>query len=79
MIRRVLVSLARIIGAAFFAAAVGVYIYFHFFTSGEDCSPFGFLPILQLGCTSTMFIWLLVVLTAVPGIALFALTAPKDK
>ena len=63
--------ISKLVGTVFFCLAGTVYIYFHFFTSATDCNPW-FLPILQMGCHNSVFVWLIVAIVATPGIVLWA-------
>lgn len=62
----------RLLAIPFFVAAAGVYVYVHFFSEGNvDCNAFSFLSTLDFGCLMTSATWLVVCLTAAPGIALW--------
>ena len=67
---------SKLVGTVFFPLAGAVYIYFYFFTSATDCNPW-FLPILQMGCLNSVFVWIIVTIVSTPGIALWAWGSSK--
>lgn len=69
--------IARILAAPFFIAAAAFYLYVH--AASDNCEAFALLPLFNSACTNDVVTWLLTVLIAAPGAALWAFARSKAK